>query len=253
VNNGTIVLTFSQIFHNLGLCPQQQKHLKALSLRTDINMRLTQKKIEEILVLILGEDGLPVVNKLIGRENVSEFDLANKTKKDIKVIRRMLYTLYNHNLVGFTRKKDKQKGWYIYYWTLLPDSIRFSYFKTKRELLEKLKQQLVDEQREIFFVCPTKCTRLNFDQAMDFEFHCPECAELISQDDGEAKIAALKKRIFKTEEELTKLTLQRQVRRKVVNVRKKETKAKKRVVRKTSKKPSKMTKKVMKPKKLKKK
>src|SRR3989344_1488890 len=105
-------------------------------------MRLTPKKISEILVTILKEEGLPLVQELMGRENVSEFELADKTKKDIKVIRRMLYTLYNHNLVGFTRKKDKIKGWYIYYWTLLPENIKFNYFKTKKELMQKLKQEL---------------------------------------------------------------------------------------------------------------
>src|SRR3990167_5213869 len=105
-------------------------------------MRLTTKKVEEILVNLLSEEGLPLIRELAGKFNISEFDLASKTKKDIKIIRKMLYLLYNHNLVGFTRKKDKQKGWYIYYWTLIPDNIEFSYFKQRREQLEKMKQNL---------------------------------------------------------------------------------------------------------------
>ena len=96
-------------------------------------MRLTQKKIEEILLEIIGPEGAPLIQQLYGKENISEFDLATKTKKDIKLIRRMLYTLYNHNIVGFIRKKDKQKGWYIYYWTIIPDHVKFSYFKKKKE------------------------------------------------------------------------------------------------------------------------
>ena len=89
-------------------------------------MRLTPKKIEEIMLSVLGEAGLPLIKELTGRENVSEFELATKTKKDIKIVRKMLYLLYNQNLISFTRKKDKQKGWYIYYWTLLPESIKFN-------------------------------------------------------------------------------------------------------------------------------
>ena len=61
-------------------------------------MRLTQKKIEEILLEIIGPEGAPLIQQLYGKENISEFDLATKTKKDIKLIRRMLYTLYNHNI-----------------------------------------------------------------------------------------------------------------------------------------------------------
>lgn len=191
-------------------------------------MRLTQNKIEQILTNILGEEGLPLVQELLGKENISEFDLASKIKEDIKRVRKMLYILYNHNLVEFTRKKDKQKGWYIYYWTLLPESIRFSYFKTKRDLLERLKSLLDKESKELFFGCPNKCVRLNFDQAMDFEFHCPECGELINQEDGKEKIAHLQKRIAETEEELSVLQAQRYARRKMVKERKKERKTQKR-------------------------
>ncbi len=164
-------------------------------------MRLNQKKIEEVSITILGEEGLPLIRELYGKENVSEFDLANRTKKDIKVIRKQLYLLYNNNVVGFTRKKDKQKGWYIYYWTLLPESIVFLYIKKRKEKLEELKEKLERENKEIFFSCKNNCVRLNFDQAMDFEFHCPECGELVSQV-GSEEPDQIKKRISEIEEEL---------------------------------------------------
>ena len=189
-------------------------------------MRLTVKKIEEILTSILGEEGLPLIRQLMAKDNISEFDLATNITEDIKIVRRQLYILYNNNLVSFNRKKDKQKGWYIYYWTLLPDSIRFSYFKTKRDLLERLKQQLEEEMQELFFVCPSNCVRLNFDQAMDFEFHCPECGELINQDTSEEKINELKKRVDLLQEDLDKLLEERKVRRKKINIRKKAIEAK---------------------------
>ncbi len=190
-------------------------------------MRLTTKKIEEILLGLLGEDSLPLVRLLIDRANVSEFDLANKTKKDIKIIRKMLYLLYNYNLVGFTRKKDKQKGWYIYYWTLLPDSIKFNYYKSKKELLERLKQQLKQEEKELFFICPNNCIRLDFDQSIDFEFHCPECGELITQDDSKRKLEELREKILNVEQELEQFKEQRTLRRKRIKERKKDIRARK--------------------------
>ncbi|MBU0457272.1 MAG: hypothetical protein ABH824_02335 [Nanoarchaeota archaeon] len=196
-------------------------------------MRLTKKKIEEIMLSILGEEGLPLVKELTDKENVSEFELADKIKKDIKVVRRMLYLLYNHNLICFTRKKDKQKGWYIYYWTLIPESIRFNYFKRKKELLERLKESLNEENKELFFVCPNNCVRLNFDQSMDFEFHCPECGELISQDNSKERIKMLQKDIKDIEKELEAMKIRRNVRRKKVKERKKEVKTKKKIVKKT--------------------
>jgi transcription initiation factor TFIIE subunit alpha len=209
-------------------------------------MRLTDKRIEEILVKILGEEGIPLIHKLIGKENVSEFDLATRTKLDIKVVRRLLYNLYNHNVVGFNRKKDKIKGWYIYYWTLLPESIRFSYFKMKRDMLEKLKEQMSQENSELFFVCPNNCVRLNFDQGMDFEFHCPECGELIHQDIEKNRIEKLQKKIDKMEKEVEDLIKQRIIKPKKSKEVIKEVKKKvttKKTVKKSVKKESKNVKK----------
>jgi transcription initiation factor TFIIE subunit alpha len=192
-------------------------------------MRLTPKKIEEIMLGIIGEEGMPLIRELFGKENISEFDLANKTKKDIKIIRKMLYILYNNNLVGFTRKKDKIKGWYIYYWTLLPENIKFTYFKKKKEILEKLKFRLEEEQRETFFTCKSSCTRLNFDQATDFEFHCPECGELISQDETKEKIAQLEQRIAEIEEDFKEANVVEKIKKVKAKERKKIVLAKKRV------------------------
>ncbi|MBS3165771.1 hypothetical protein J4444_01490 [Candidatus Woesearchaeota archaeon] len=213
-------------------------------------MRLTTHKIEEILIGILGIDGTPLIKELQGKSNISEFDLATKTKKDIKVIRKMLYLLYNSNLVGFTRKKDKQKGWYIYYWTLIPDNVRFSYFKIKREQLVRLKSRLEEEQKEIFFVCESKCVRLNFDQSIGFDFRCPECGKLISQDNNEAKVKELIQKIAELEQDLTEeheikkekrksAKQYKKVVKKKIKVKKEKSKAKKAVkkaVKKTKKK-----------------
>ena len=195
-------------------------------------MRLTQKKIEEIMLSILGEEGLPLIKELSGKQHVSEFELADKLKKDIKLVRKMLYFLYNFNLVSFIRKKDKIKGWYIYYWTLQPESIKFNYIKRKKELLAKLQQRLEEESRELFYTCPNRCVRLNFDQAMDFEFHCPECGELTSQDNNTERVETLRKKIAEIEAELEEMLEKRKAHRKEVKTRKKEVKVRKKEKRK---------------------
>ncbi|HIG93327.1 TPA: hypothetical protein HA234_03970 [Candidatus Woesearchaeota archaeon] len=192
-------------------------------------MRLTKKKVEEIIIGILGPDGLPLLKQLYLKDNISEFELATKVKRDIKVIRKMLYFLYNHNLVSFTRKKDKIKGWYIYYWTLSLDNIKFNYLKRKKDLLNRLTQRLEEEKRELFFTCPNHCVRLNFDQSMDFEFHCPECGQLVLQDSSEDKVQQLKKQVETITAELKELN-------EVKKVRKTEGKVRKKIVRKKAKK-----------------
>ena len=198
-------------------------------------MRLTQNKIEEIILPILNEEGLPLVTQLYGKENVSEFDLAKDTKLDIKVVRKMLYLLYNNNLVSFNRKKDKEKGWYIYYWTLIPDNVRFIYFKRKREQLIRLNEKLEAEEKELFFICPKECVRLTFDQGMDFEFHCPECGDLLNQDESNVKnISKINNRIKQLEDDLNEE--KRIVRRAIVKEKKRIVKEQVKAKRKEEKK-----------------
>ena len=72
-------------------------------------VRLTDKKMDEVVRSICGADVISLVSKIKGKENVSEFKLAEILKEDIKKVRNTLYRLYGANLVEFTRKKDKKK------------------------------------------------------------------------------------------------------------------------------------------------
>ena len=134
-----------------------------------------------------------------GKKDISEFKLADQLKEDIKRVRNMLYRLYDSNLVEFTRKKDKKKGWYIYYWTFKPDQVKFLYGKLREENLKKLKERLEKEEKEQFFICPNECARLNFDQAASFEFQCPECGEIVDQEDTKERLEEIKKGIKELE------------------------------------------------------
>lgn len=194
-------------------------------------VKLTQSKINEVIMDIAGKDGLRLVNELKGKENISEFSLASKLKKDIKVIRNIIYKLGNYNLISSNRKKDKQKGWYIYYWTIIPENIKFIYIKNKKITLVKLKEQLQKEQTEQFYTCPKKCIHLDFDQAIDFEFRCPECGELLSQYHDPKRIIKLQKRINSLEKELKSEEEKPILKKKIIEKIKKETTKKKKAVK----------------------
>ena len=46
--------------------------------------------------------------------------------------------------------------------------------------------------------------RLDFEQATEFEFKCPECGQLLNQEENEKKIKELEKEIKELESELKK-------------------------------------------------
>lgn len=167
-------------------------------------MKIQRKLIEEVASRVAGEDVIPVVNALMNKRDVSEFTLAENTKMEINIVRNMLYRLYNANLVTSIKRKDKTKGWYIYYWTLnLP---RFQYLAKDimRRRLTSLQERLERENSSHFYICPRNCIRLNFEQATDFEFKCPECGDLLYQDDNAKKIKDIEKEIKHLKAELKK-------------------------------------------------
>ena len=163
---------------------------------------MSNKIIEATIVEVAGEDVLPIVYFLKNKKNISEFKIAEVIKKEINKTRNMLYRLHEANLVSFIRKKDKKKGWYIYYWTFKPKMIKYVIIRLKKEKLAKLNDRLKRENISHFFICQNKCIRLDFDQAMNFEFKCPECGEIMNQEDNLENIRLIEEEIKKIKEEL---------------------------------------------------
>lgn len=150
-----------------------------------------QGLIEEVVKELVGEDVLPLVKVLQRKPSISEFSLADAIKNEINLTRNMLYRLYNVNLVSFMRRKDKKKGWYIYYWTFSPKNIPYLAVGLKKQKLERLVERLEREKKSQFYACISACIRLDFEQATDFEFKCPECGELLNVQDNTEKIKDL--------------------------------------------------------------
>ena len=167
-------------------------------------MRLSNKIVEDVVGEVAGEDVIPLVKVLKNKKNVSEFKLADSIKQEVNKTRNMLYRLYDNNLVSFIRKKDKKKGWYIYYWTFDLKKIKYIVARLKKKRLAKLKDRLEREKQNQFYSCQSKCIRLDFDQSMNFEFKCPECGDLIEQEDNSEEIKKLETEIKELESETKK-------------------------------------------------
>ena len=161
-------------------------------------MNLSKRVIEETVEKTTGKEVVPLVNALKNKKDVSEFKLASELKKDINETRNMLYKLYNLNLVSSTRRKDKKKGWYTYYWTLNSSSMRYLAKKSKESYLSKLEQRLEKEKGMDFYSCSNGCVRLEFEAATELNFKCGECGSLLNHKDNSKIIKELEKEIKQT-------------------------------------------------------
>ncbi len=206
-------------------------------------MKMTDKLLDELMVELIGEDSLKLIKLIKSRFNVSEFLIAEKLKISINQVRNILYRLQNYNLVTFTRKKDKKKGWYIYYWTFNIKRARELLLESKKNKLERFNKRLERELHNTFFVCPNSCIRMDEDTAMGYEYKCQECGTILVREDNSKIIDQIKKEITILKNELKEKEVKRKrVKKRITKTKKsKKTVKRKAVKTKRDKKPTKKT------------
>ena len=162
---------------------------------------MTNKKVNDVVGEVVGEDAVKIVEYLKDKENISEFKIAEKTNSEIHQIRNILYRLHNQHLVTYKRKKDRQKGWYISYWTFNKRRVKDLVGHLRIQKLDKFRERLEKEEknRGFFFLCKNTCVRMDFDQATEYQFKCPECGTLLDQHDNSKTIDSLRQRITELE------------------------------------------------------
>jgi len=136
------------------------------------------KLLNDVVSEIAGKQASDILGLLIGKKDVNEFLIAKKINLTINQVRNILYKLANFNLVSFTRKKDRRKGWYTYFWTLDSEkSLELLADKLKKEI-ESLNQQLKSREMKRFYLCNTCKTEVGEETALLHNFACQECGEI---------------------------------------------------------------------------
>ncbi|MPW39261.1 transcription factor E [Thermococcus sp. 101 C5] len=167
---------------------------------------MARRKNQELLKFaeeIGGEEAIEVIKALEKKKEATDEEIAEMTGIRVNTVRKILYALYDNQLAEFRRVRDKDTGWYYYYWRLetkrLPELIR----ARKMQELKKLKEMLEEETKEIYYHCGTPGhPRLTFDEAMEYEFRCPLCGEMLMQYDNNEIVKELQEKIKKLEKEL---------------------------------------------------
>jgi transcription initiation factor TFIIE subunit alpha len=164
-------------------------------------MEISENKINSLVGQVAGEDAINVAEFIIAKgENVSEFLIAEALELQINHVRNILYRLQENNLVTFNRKKDKKKGWYIYYWSFNHPQAISTIQKMKENRIENLKKRLEKEDSSTFYTCASKCLRLTFQNALESNFSCPECSKSLKEVDNSKIIREIKKELTMLEE-----------------------------------------------------
>jgi transcription initiation factor TFIIE subunit alpha len=160
-------------------------------------------RILDITSEIVGDEATQVVEFLYYNAGASEFDISEGVGFTVSQVRSILYELKAKNLIDYDRKKDKEKGWYLYYWRVLPQNFETVYYNEKKSKLEMFKERLEEEEHSVYYICPNYCKRLSFDEALENNFTCPVCGSLMNEENKTRKIEMLKRNIKEHEDMLT--------------------------------------------------
>src|SRR3989344_5111218 len=151
---------------------------------------------------LINKQSVVIIDLLAGKKNVNEFHIAEKLGLTINQTRNILYKLSDYGLVSFTRKKDKRKGWYIYFWTLDAYESLKLLEENLRKKLEELKNQLKNRKSNRYYVCETCMVEVNEETALLNNFTCPECTSVYKLVDDTEITRNIEKEVSKIKKEL---------------------------------------------------
>ena len=161
------------------------------------------KTLQRVAEAFGGEEAVQIVNVLKGVGETTDDEIATKIEIRLNTVRRILYKLYDHSLVGLRRSRDKTTGWFIFHWRLQLDQLAGFILNQKRRVLEKLETRLEYEQAHDFYSCFTEeCKRVTFEDSMELVFRCPTCNKLLMHFDNTKLKASLVERIDALKKEL---------------------------------------------------
>ena len=163
-----------------------------------MQVKLLHNLVEEMA----GEGTGRIVEILFGKKDVNEFSIAKKMELTINQVRNILYKLSADGLVSFIRKKDKRKGWYIYYWTLKTEKCLVKLEQSLLQKIENLKSILNNRETKRYYSCHPCGIEVGEEKALEYGFSCEECAEVFELSDNTRSIRDAKAKITRTEREL---------------------------------------------------
>lgn len=168
----------------------------------DIIHKLTDEITVQVLNILLDEKEVideDIVNKLneqIEQEHPeSESDEATDSLRiALKEVRKSLYKLNERSLARYRRVRDKETGYFVYYWSPIWERIRDLIVSRRKQTIKRLNQRLDYEQRNLLYACEEGHTPVPFSDAFELGFICTVCGQELAQKENEDTIAVLQKK-----------------------------------------------------------
>src|SRR3989338_3107252 len=198
--------------------------------------KLYQDTLGELVESVAGKPGIDILKILADKPNVNEFLIAKILHLTINQTRNILYKLSDRGIVSFSRKKDKRKGWYTYFWTL--DVVRAIETAESRikEFIKNLQNQKKNRESRRFYICKACSTEVSEETALLNNFTCQECGKVYELNESGELLKDIYERTSRFQSELERirevLGTERTKVKKKIDLKGKREKEKKKILRK---------------------
>lgn len=149
---------------------------------------------------IFGSEIYHILEYMLKKGEVTNEELSRKFKIDQNELRRILYKLEEYNIVSSKRVPNGMPLGFTYVWKVNIDSTN----TLRKKLIKKQLEYLIkryENMSDYIFVCPYCNLKFDFEEAMEYEFKCPEDGEILMQIENEEKKKIFEK-ICKLKKEL---------------------------------------------------
>jgi transcription initiation factor TFIIE subunit alpha len=183
---------------------------------------VTYSQLDDVILKLTDEVTVKVLNILLDQREIIDEDIVNILNQGIdeersdtesseeekiirialKEVRKSLYKLNERSLARYRRVRDKETGYFVYYWSPIWERIRDLIISRRKQTIKKLKQRLDYEQRNLLYVCEEGHTPVTFSDAFEFGFLCTVCGQELAQKENEETISVLQNKISELEKTL---------------------------------------------------
>jgi transcription initiation factor TFIIE subunit alpha len=168
-----------------------------------VSILLDDEEVHTLIKSVVGEEGFHIVEHLFRVDKADEFEIAEKLEEDVNFVRSVMYKMYTNKLVNYTRRRDPEKGWYIYTWELVAKKLYSALIDKKQEKLDKLFKKVEgEENKEQVFHCPTCDIPVPFPKALELSFSCFACGGMLQPLDNKVFIQNLNNEIKELSESI---------------------------------------------------
>ncbi len=161
-----------------------------------VALRINSPLLVEFINEKAGEEGYQLVKTLsVCNRGCTDEEISAETGVKVNTLRSLLNKLHYIGVINYTKIKAENSNWYTYTWYLEKERIIELLRDKYAEELEKLNQKKEYESNYVFFKCETECERLPFELAFEYDFKCPHCGKLMSQENNKTKVKKIHEKI----------------------------------------------------------